>query len=153
MASAVLPGAIVRFYGLNGKTGGKKLLHTCVNEAFNTGGSPDGALASKTVDTWNSLPLNTTRLSGTRGDKVIATLELTAADGSDASDCVLYLPVISSVGGGRTLTWSDFGFTTDIPAATAASVELPLGAGYSIPYGEVVQVGGGKCVVSMESDD
>lgn len=50
MASAPLPGAIVRIYGVRGDTGARKLLHKCVNEAFNTGGSPDGVLASKTVD-------------------------------------------------------------------------------------------------------
>ena len=152
MASAPLPGAIARIYAVRGDTGAKKLLHTCVNEVFNAGGSPDGVLANLTVDKWARLPLNTTRLSGTRGDVVAMTMELTAADGSDASDCILRLPIISSTGGIKHLTMADIGFTTDVPAATAASVEIPLGAGYSVPYGEVVQVGGGPAVISLEND-
>jgi len=152
MASAPLPRATVRIYGVNGTSGRKTLLHTIVNEAWNTGGSPDGVLASKTTNTWNTMPLNQVRMSGTRGDKIVATVQLSAADGCDASDCVLYLPVVSSVGGVKTLTWEDFGFTVDLPAASAANVEHPCGAGYSVPYGEFVQVGGGAAVCSMEDD-
>jgi len=44
------------------------------------------------------------------------------------------------------------GYTTDLPAASVASVEHQLGAGYTVPEGDQVQIGGGTYFISIEND-
>jgi len=117
---------------------------------ISAGGSPDGVLANKTADKWAYMPKSNVVLSG--GWKVFATIELDAADGIDASDCYVDIPITIKGAGIKHLNASDLGFSTDYPASTPAAIELPLGAGYTIPNGQLVKIGGDKAAISIEDD-
>ena len=115
------------------------------------GGSPDGVLANKTADKWIFLPrIESPVLYG--GWKVQLTLEMDASDGLDASDAFISIPISVKGAGVRELTASDLGYSTDIPASTPAGIEVPIGAGYTIPNGEAVKIGGGPMAISIEDD-
>lgn len=121
--------------------------------AISAGGSPDAVLANKTADKWDFIPkFDGAILSG--GWKVMLTLEMDAADGLDASDSVVEIALTLSTGTVKRLNTADLGYTVDYPAATSASVELPMGAGYSIPNGVFAKIGSNivKSVISIEDD-
>lgn len=149
MASDQLPGAIVRLYVKRAK-GAAIPVFEGVNEFTGPGGSPEGVIATVKDNELPFMPMAATVAEG--GDKIIATVELTTADGSDASDTVMNVPLRVLGKGMKMLSRTDFAYTVDYPAATAASVELPLGAGWTVPNGERVQVGGGKYFISIEND-
>lgn len=149
MASAPEAG-ILRVYATS-PTGQKFQTHQFYNgAAISAGSSPDGVLANLTADKWLFIPKSNVVLSG--GWKVQLTIEMAAADGLDASDCVVYLPLTVKGEGVRMLTTANLAFTVDVPAATAADVEIPLGAGYTIPQGKFAKIGGAKGVISIEDD-
>lgn len=114
------------------------------------GFSPDGVLANKTADKW--LYANPAGPVLTGGWKVGLRFKLDAADGLDASDCVIQIPTISSKGIKKVLNATDLGFTTDVPAATVAGTWIALGTDYTVPNGMRVKIGGGPIVVSIEDD-
>ena len=149
MASATAPGTI-RVYAVS-PDGKKYMTHSYRNGgAVSAGGSPSGVLANKTADKWVFFPLSNVVLSG--GWKVQMTLEMEAADGLDASDAYIELPITFKGEGVRTLNATNLGYTVDIPAATAASIEVPIGSGYSIPDGKFAKIGGSVGVISIEDD-
>lgn len=47
---------------------------------------------------------------------------------------------------------ADVGYTTDLPAASVVNVEHQLGAGYTVPEGDSIQLGGNKYFLSWEDD-
>lgn len=114
------------------------------------GFSPDGVLANTTVDKQMKVPIAGPVLQG--GWKVRVFTSLDAADGIDASDCIMLIPITFSDGSIRQLSTSDIGFTTDLPASTPATSLLELGTGYTIPEGTTAQLGGGPIVMSLEDD-
>lgn len=149
MASATAPG-VVRVYATE-PNGHKHLVYQFKNGgAVSAGGSPDGVLANKTIDTQLFIAKKRPILQG--GWKVQLTLALTTADGLDASDSYIELPLSIRGAGVRHLTSADLGYTVDFPAASPASVELPIGAGYTVPNGEEAMIGGAHCVISVEDD-
>lgn len=148
MASDQLTGATIRIFG-EAPSGDRKLLFQGINEQTGPGGSPDGAQATVKDNELPHMRLNPFRLTG--GWKVVVTGEMTAADGADASDSVFTIPIIRS-GSQQYLSRSDVGYTTDLPASSVASVQHQLGAGYTVPQGDWVQVGGGKYFISWEND-
>lgn len=149
MASATEPG-IIRVYATE-PNGHKHLVYQFKNGgAISAGGSPDGVLANKTIDTQVFIAKKAPVMSG--GWKVQMTLELEGADGLDASDSYIELPISIKGAGVRHLSAANLGYTTDLPAATPASVEIPIGAGYTIPNGEFAVIGGSHCVISIEDD-
>ena len=148
MASAQHPGAKVKLYAVS-PDGRKKRLFQGVNEQTGPGGSPDGVQATVKANELPVMPVQNFTLKG--GDKLVAYVELTAADGTDASDCVINIPILRN-GSAEYLDRTDLGFTTDYPASTPASVELQLGAGYTVPEGDSIQVGGGTFFISIEND-
>ena len=149
MASAQLPGAILRIYVKRANGDAIKVFEG-QNEITGPGGSPDGAIATVKDNELPYMPLAGTVARG--GDKIVVTGEMTAADGADASDSKFIIPVKVLGKGQRNLSTASVGYTVDIPAATAADVELPLGAGYTVPNGEQIQVGGAKFFMSWEDD-
>lgn len=128
----------------------KRLLFQGVNARTGPGGAPDGAQATvkdnelPSMGVASSFPLR-------GGDKLQMTVELSTADGIDASDCVFNVPIVRN-GQVEELSIADFGFTVDYPASTPASVELPLGAGYTVPENDTIFLGGGKFFISVEND-
>jgi len=150
MASATQAG-VLRIYAIS-PSGQRVLTHQYRNGgAISAGGSPDGVLANKTADKWVYVPKNNSVVL-TGGWKVAMTIELDASDGLDASDATIQFPITVRGAGVRYLTSADFGYTTDLPASTPASVEIPLGAGYTIPNGQAVKVGGAVGAISIEND-
>lgn len=118
---------------------------------INAGGAPDGVLANKTRDKWAFIPKNdSVILSG--GWKVRLYFKFDSADGLDASDCVIQIPLTVKGGGIRYLNASDLGFTNDIPASTPAGQWIELGTGYTVPNGEFVKIGGDYGVIAIEDD-
>lgn len=148
MASDQLTGATLRIYGV-APNGDKKKLFQGVNEQTGPGGSPDAAQATVADNALPFMPLNPFKLTG--GWKIIVTGEMTTADGADASDSVFNIPIRRS-GSQEYLSSADIQYTSDLPAASVANVEHQLGAGYTVPQGDVVQVGGGKYFMSWEND-
>lgn len=149
MASATEAGTI-RVYAVE-PNGHRHLVYQARNGgAISAGGSPDGVLANKTVDTQVFWPKKQPVMSG--GWKVMVTLAMDAADGLDASDSYIEIPISIKGAGVRHLNASDLSYTTDLPASTPASVETPIGTGYTIPNGELAVIGGAHCVISIEDD-
>lgn len=124
------------------------------DSAVNAGKSPDGILANLTHDKQMKVP--TAPPIGKGGDRVRIFASLDAADGIDASDCVIQVPVTYADGTEKSLSASDFGFTTDLPAATPAGNLVELGTGYLIPDGVRLRVGSASMlspiVISLEDD-
>jgi hypothetical protein len=149
MASATQAGTL-RVYATE-PNGHRHLVYQFRNGgAISAGGSPDGVLANKTVDTQVFVPKKLPLMAG--GWKVQMTLALDATDGLDASDSYIELPVSIQGAGVRHLNAADLGYTVDYPAASPAGVELPIGPGHSIPNGEIAVIGGAHCVISIEND-
>ena len=151
MASAIQAGNL-RLYAVS-PIGQKVLAYSARNGGtISAGGSPDGVLANLTADKWDYIPKFNVVLSG--GWKVFLTLEMDAADGCDASDSVIEIPLTLSDGSVKRINATDLGYTVDYPAATAAAVELPLGAGYTIPNGVFCKIGSNlmKGVISIQND-
>ena len=124
------------------------------DSAIAAGYSPDGVLANATVDKQVKVGLSGPVLQG--GWKVRLFLKLDAADGIDVSDCVIQLPITEDNGTQRVLNATDFGATTDLPAATPAGNLVELGTGYTIPQNARVRVGSADktvpTVLSIEDD-
>lgn len=129
--------------------GDEKRLFQGVNEQTGPGGSPDGVQATVKDNELPFMPTNNFVLKG--GDKLLLKVYLKTADGIDASDCVINVPIRRN-GNLEYLSAADFGFITDYPASTPASVELALGSGYTVPEGDQIQLGGGKFFISVEND-
>jgi hypothetical protein len=148
MASDQLTGAEIRIYAVS-PGGDKKRLFQGVNEQTGPGGSPDGAQATVKDNELPYMPLHPFQLKG--GDKLVVFGVMKAADGADASDSVFNVPIRRN-GALEFLSVADFGYTSDIPASSVANVEHQLGAGYTVPQGDVVQLGGAKYFMSWEND-
>jgi len=148
IASDQLTNAELRVYGVT-PAGDKKRLFQGINEQTGPGGSPDGAQATVKDNELPYMPLNPIKLKG--GDKIVLYGVMKTADGADASDSIINLPIMRN-GALEYLSASDLGYTSDLPAASVANVEHQLGAGYTVPQGDVVQVGGGKYFMSWEND-
>lgn len=148
MASGQCPGANVRIYAVepNGK---RHPLFKGVNEQTGPGGAPDGVQATVKANELPIMPVAPLQVTG--GNKIIAVSELKVSDGIDASDCVIQIPILRN-GAPDFLSASDLGFTTDYPASTPAGVELQLGAGYTVPQNDMIQVGGNRFFISIEND-
>ncbi len=148
MASGQCPQAKITIYGVD-PSGAKKPLFKGVNEQTGPGGSPDGVQATTKANEIPFMPASGVVLPG--GYKIVAYVTLKTADGIDASDCVLNIPILRN-GALEYLSASELNFTTDHPAGTLANVETQLGSGYTIPENDRVQVGGGNYFISIEND-
>lgn len=148
MASDQATGAKIILYGVS-PSGDKKRLFQGVNEQTGPGGSPDGVQATVKANELPVMPVSPIKLPG--GYKIVAYAVLTTADGLDASDSVINVPILRN-GNLEYLSISDLGYTTDYPALSPASVELQLGAGYTVPENDIIQVGGGTFFISIEND-
>jgi len=148
MASDQLTGAEIRIYAQS--PGGRKVrLFQGVNEQTGPGGSPDGAQATVKANELPHMPVHPFVLKG--GDKLVVYGVMKAADGADASDSVMNIPIRRN-GALEYLSVADIGYTSDIPASSVADVEHQLGAGYTVPEGDKVQLGGGTYFISWEND-
>lgn len=148
MASDQLTNADIRMYAVN-PDGRKVKLFAGVNEQTGPGGSPDGVQATVKDNELPYMSLSPFVLKG--GDKLVVYGIMKAADGADASDSVWNIPIHRN-GQLEYLTRADFGYTTDLPASSVASVEHQLGAGYTVPQNDKIQLGGGKYFISWEDD-
>lgn len=153
MASANEPGS-VRVV-IEDANGNQQVTHTHRNGgAVSAGGSPDGVLANLTADKQLIVPI-AGRVAST-GDKIRLLMSLDATDGIDASDCVVSVAVTEDNGTETQLTATDFGFTTDLPAATPATSWVELGTGYSVPDSKRIRIGSASnvtpTVISVEDD-
>jgi len=150
MASANCGGTL-KIYAVS-PSGQRILTHQYENGGvISAGGSPDGVPASKTAD----LMLYMNRYDGitlTGGWKVVLTVTLKTSDGLDASDSWINLPISVRGAGVQTLTSSELAYSVDYPASSPISVELPIGAGYTIPNGQEVRIGGAPAMISIEND-
>lgn len=150
MVSANEPG-VIRIYAVSPE-GQKIKTHEYRSDGpINAGKSPDGVLANLTADKHLYMP----KFDGvvlTGGWKVVLGFTFDAADGLDVSDGFIQIPLTVQNGGVKYLNATDLGNTTDIPAATPAGAEIQLGAGYTIPNGQRVKIGGGSAVISVEDD-
>jgi hypothetical protein len=148
MASDQLTNAEIRIYGET--PGGKsERLFSGINEQTGPGGSPDGAQATVKANELPFMPINNMKLQG--GDKLVLKGIMKTADGADASDSIINVPIMRN-GNLEYLSAADFGYTTDLPASSVANVEHQLGAGYTVPQGDIVQLGGGTYFISWEDD-
>lgn len=127
--------------------------------AINAGKSPDGVLANLTVDKQVKLGMAGPIAKGGSKIRLFATLD--AADGIDASDCVIQIGITEVTPSGsaiseRQLSANDIQFSTDLPAATPAGSLIELGKGYTVPDGQYIRVGSASfstpTVVSLEDD-
>jgi hypothetical protein len=127
--------------------------------AINAGKSPDGVLANMTHDKQVKVGMAGPIAKG--GSKIRLFASLDAADGSDASDCVVQIAVTEVDRAGRPiserqLSDSDLGHTVDLPAATPATSWVELGTGYTVPDGMFLRVGSASMqtptVISIEDD-
>jgi len=148
MASDQLTGAEIRIYAVS-PGGDKKRLFQGVNEQTGPGGSPDGAQATVKANELPFMPVNPFPMKG--GDKLVVFGVMKTADGADASDSVFNIPIRRN-GALEYLSVADIGYTSDLPASSVADVEHQLGAGYTIPEGDQVQLGGGTYFISWEDD-
>jgi len=148
MVSDQNTGALIRVYGV-APSGKKTPLFQGVNEQTGPAGSPDGVQATVKDNELPFMPLVPASLQG--GDKLQVFVILKTADGIDASDCIFNIPIRRN-GALEYLSTADLSFTTDYPASSPVDVELQLGAGYTVPQGDVVQLGGGKYFISVEDD-
>ena len=124
------------------------------DSAVNAGGSPEGVLANLTID--KQVKVGLAGPIATGGSKIRLMAKFDAADGIDCSDCVIQVPVTEDNGTQRVLNAADFGFTTDLPAATPANNLIELGTGYIVPQGARMRVGSKDftvpIVLSIEDD-
>ena len=148
MASDQLTNAEIRIYAVS-PSGNKKRLFQGVNEQTGPAGSPDGVQATVKDNELPYMPVHPFVLTG--GDKLTIFGVLKTADGADASDSVINIPILRN-GGLEYLSADDIGYSTDLPASSVAGVEHQLGTGYLVPQGDIVQVGGGKYFISWEND-
>jgi len=127
--------------------------------AINAGKSPDGVLANLTIDKQVKLGMSGPIAKGGSKIRLFATLD--AADGIDASDCVVQIAVTEVTPDGRPiserqLSASEIQFSTDLPAATVAGALVELGKGFTVPDGVYMRVGSASfstpTVVSLEDD-
>lgn len=148
MVSDQLTGAEIRIYAVN-PNGDKRRLFQGVNEQTGPGGSQDGAQATVKDNELPFMPVHPFVLKG--GDRLVVVGVMKVADGADASDSVFNIPIHRN-GALEYLTSADIGYTSDIPASSVISVEQELGAGYTVPEGDKIQLGGGKYFISWEND-
>lgn len=148
MVSDQHPNAKIIIKAVN-PSGDSKKLFQGVNEQTGPAGSPDAVQATTKDNELPFMPLNPTPLSG--GTKIVLYGVLKVADGADASDSIFNVPIRRN-GQLEYLAIEDFGYTADLPAASVINVEHQLGAGYTVPQGDVVQLGGGKYFMSWEND-
>ena len=149
MASANAPG-VIRVVAERNDGLQKVAYQVRSDSAIAAGSSPDGILANKTADKQLFMPYLSPTMKG--GDKVHLFFKIDAADGLDASDCVIQIPFWED-GNQKQLNATDLGFTTDIPAATPAGYWIELGAGYTIPTNVgSARLGNGQAVISIEND-
>jgi len=149
MASATEPG-LIRITVERSGLGEKVLLQARSDGPINAGGSPDGALANKTADKQLFIPYSGPVMKG--GDIIHLYFKFDSADGLDASDCTIMVPIWED-GVFRQLNASDFGFSTDVPASTPAGYWVELGTGYTIPSNvSQARFGNGHIVVAIEDD-
>lgn len=148
MVSDQLTGAIIRFI-VEAPNGDRKKLFQGVNEQMGPGGSQDGVQATVKDNELPFMPVQGTICPG--GSKIIPQIKLTAADGMDASDCTVTVPVMDGQGNSRYLSASDFGLV-DLPASTPADVWIDAGTGFEVANNDSLRLGGGKYFVSFEND-
>jgi len=148
MASDQHAGATLSIYAQS-PGGDRKRLFSGVNEQTGPAGSPDGVQATVKANELPFMPIQPFDLKG--GDILVLTGTLTATDGADASDSVMNVPIQRN-GRLEYLNRTDFGYTVDIPAASVIDVEHQLGAGFTVPQGDVIQLGGGTYFMSWEND-
>ena len=148
MASDQLTNAEIRIYAVS-PNGDRKRLFQGVNEQTGPGGSPDGAQATVKDNELPFMPVQPFAMKG--GDKLVVYGLMKTADGADASDSILNIPIMRN-GRLEYLSRADVGYTTDLPASSVADVEHQLGAGYTVPEGDTIMLGGGKYFMSWEDD-
>jgi hypothetical protein len=148
MASDQLTNAEIRIYAVS-PNGDRKRLFQGINEQTGPSGSPDGAQAVVKDNELPFMPVHPFTLRG--GDILMVCGVMKTADGADASDSIFNIPIRRN-GALEYLSRSDIGYTSDLPASSVANVEHQLGAGYTVPQGDNVQLGGGKYFMSWEND-
>jgi len=148
MASDQLTGATLKIYAQQ-PDGTRVKLFQGINEQTGPGGSADGVQATVKDNELPFMPVNPFKLRG--GDKLILVGIMKVADGADASDSIINVPIMRN-GHLEFLIVGDFGYTTDLPAASVIDVEHQLGAGFEVPQNDMVQLGGGKYFMSWEND-
>ena len=148
MASDQLTSAQIRIYAQS-PSGDRKRLFQGVVEQCAPGGSPDGVQANVADNTLPYMKPHPFVLKG--GDKLVVCGVMRTADGADASDSVMNIPILRN-GGSEYLTREDIGYTVDLPAASVVDIEHQLGEGYTVPEGDQIQLGGGKYFISWEDD-
>ncbi len=148
MASDQIPNAEIRIYAVS-PGGDRRRLFQGINEQTGPSGSPDGAQAVVKDNELPYMPVNPFILKG--GDKLMVCGVMKAAKGADASDAIMNIPIRRN-GAQEYLSTADIGYTVDIPASSVANVEHQLGAGYTVPQGDQVQLGGGKYFISWEDE-
>jgi hypothetical protein len=149
MASDQLTAAEVVIWA-EAPNGDRRPVFKGVNEQTGPGGSPDGVQATVKDNELPFMPLNQFPIPS--GWKIIPAVKLKVADGMDASDCVVNLPVRDQTGAQKYLSPSDLGLDTDLPAATPVGLYIDVGEGYTVPDGQTLFVGGGKYFISLEND-
>ena len=148
MASDQLTNAELRIYAVN-PNGDKKRLFQGINEQTGPAGSPDGVQGTVKDNELPFMPTHPFLLKG--GDKLMIYGVMKTTDGADASDSIMNIPIRRN-GALEYLSTADIGYTADMPAASIISIEHQLGSGYTVPEGDVVQLGGGKYFISWEDD-
>ena len=148
MVSDQLTGAEIRLYAVN-PAGDRKRLFQGVNEQTGPAGSPDGIQGTVKDNELPFMPTHPFVMRG--GDKLLLVGVMKTADGADASDAVFNIPIKRN-GALEFLSRVDINYTTDLPASSVANVEHQLGAGYTVPENDIVQLGGGKYFMSWEDD-
>lgn len=133
MASVQEP-CLVRLYRQQPNGSKSIIAQARVEQLAPAGGAPDGAPAS--VATPEKLVSINSPVVLRNDDVLIVSIELDAADGIDASDCIWSIPLVTNAGS-KSLGRAQFANPTfgDLAAAHAAGVETFI-AGYKIVENE-----------------
>jgi hypothetical protein len=148
MASAANPQAKILIYAVSAD-GRKKRLFQGVNEQTGPSGSPDGVQGTVKANELPFMPVSNWVVKA--GEKLVLYTILTVADGIDASDCVINVPIMRN-GNLEYLSAADFNFTVDLPASTPTISETQLGTGYTVPESDKIMLGGGNFFISIQND-
>jgi len=145
MASVQEP-CLVRLYRSQPNGNKTQIAQARVEQLAPAGGAPDASAAS--VSTPEKLVTINSPVVLVNDDVLLVSVELDAADGIDASDCIWSIPLVTNQGS-KSISRANFANPTFADVTLAANVETFI-AGYRIVEGQVRL--SGKIYLDIQDD-
>jgi len=145
MASVQEP-CLIRLYRSQPNGNKTQIAQARVEQLAPAGGAPDAAAAS--VATPEKLVTINSPVVLVNDDVLLVSVELDAADGLDASDCIWSIPMVTNQGS-KSLSRNNFANPTFADVTLAAGVETFI-AGYRVVEGQVRL--SGKIYLDIQDD-